>query len=144
MILLTSFKKSLTLPADYSKFSIAVYQPKGFNYPKLPWFDIRENGRWIRPREFLSETEPLVGYREKLLEHFYKDAPEIKSWYWNQTGGDMAFCCWCPYEKAAQRQIRQFGSFVCHTGVVYGALQYMGIPVELDEDRKERMNKLWT
>jgi len=118
MIYLTSFKKSTGLPTGIGKWSAAVYQPKGFNYPKASCFDIRDfTGRWIRPREFIAEKEPLFMYRRTLLKLYKSRAKKILNWLGN-TKGDVALCCWCPYEKAAQLQLEEWGSFVCHLFVV--------------------------
>ena len=141
-IILTSFQKAKQLPQGTKVWSVAVYQPKGLNYPKLDFFDIRKDGRWIRPRNFLAFKEPLKAYRSVLYDHFAKRSEEIQEWFANNPG-PHALCCWCPYEKAAQRQLKEFGSFVCHTGVIFQVLQDLGLPVTLDQDRQDKMNKLW-
>ena len=118
MIYLTSFRKSEDLPDDIEKWSAAVYQPKSFDYPKAKCFDIRDrSGRWIRPREFVGEKHPLVMYRKALLK-LYKSRSELILQWLGRTKSYVALCCWCPYEKAAQRQIEEWGSYVCHLSVV--------------------------
>jgi len=118
MIYLTSFRKSVDLPPEFDTWSAAVYQPKGFNYPKAKCFDIRtEAGLWIRPRLFASASQPLICYRASLLTLYKSRAKEILRWL-TGVGGEAALCCWCPYEKAAQRQLKEWGSFVCHLSVV--------------------------
>src|SRR3990170_1608521 len=64
MVEFTSFKKSIELPDRVKRYSVAVYQPKGFNYPKLDFFDIRKNGWWIRPRLYAEDPNPLVSLRK--------------------------------------------------------------------------------
>ncbi len=118
MIYLTSFYKSKELWDEIEKQSAAVYQPKGFNYPKAECFDIRDSsGRWIRPREFMTEKQPLVMYRKALLKLYKGRAKRILKWL-ADTDFDIALCCWCPYERAAQRQLKEWGSYVCHLSVV--------------------------
>lgn len=118
MIYLTSFRKSQELPDGIDKWSAAVYQPKGFTYPKADCFDIRaKSGLWVRPRLFIDKEQPLISYREVLLKLYKGRANRIIKWL-GDTGQDIALCCWCPYEKAAQRQIKEWGSYVCHLSVV--------------------------
>lgn len=136
MIYLTSFRKSAEMTTEVEKWSAAVYQPKGFSYPKVDCFDIRNaRGQWIRPREFISENEPLVIYRKALLNLYLGRSKRILKWV-NSTSGDIALCCWCPYERAAQRQIKEWGSFVCHLSVVGEYLtNYTEEVVWYDSDR---------
>lgn len=44
--------------------------------------------------------------------------------------------CWCPVEKAAIRQLKEYGSFICHTSVIgeFLATEF-GVPVWYDSDR---------
>ena len=118
MIYLTSFEKSDELPKKVERWSAAVYQPAGFKYPKANCFDIREfSGQWIRPREYMAEKQPLLMYRKALLKLYKGRAKRILKWVGEQ-GDDVALCCWCPFEKAAQRQLKEWGSYVCHLSVV--------------------------
>lgn len=138
MIYLTSFDRSVKLPKTIKKLSAAVYQPYGFKYPKVDWTDIRDqNGNWIRPRNFLGEPSPLIAYRQALIDLYMSRLPEAQDWAWSLEG-DVALCCWCPYDKAAQRQLKEHGSFVCHTAVlgefISNALQ---LPVWYDGDRRQ-------
>ena len=133
----TSFQKSHGLPPDVIPHSAAVYQPRGYTYPKVAWTDIRRDGAWTRPRDFLTETNPLHAYRESLLALYHSRRDEALAWAKGLTN-DVALCCWCPFDKAAQRQLGDFGSFVCHTAVlsefVYNEL---GLLVWEDADRRK-------
>lgn len=51
---------------------------------------------------------------------------------------DVVLCCWCPYDRAAKRQLEDCGSFVCHSWPVESFLKELGIEVVRDADR-ERM-----
>jgi len=155
---LTSFKAyradkgHLDIPA----YSIAVYQPKGFSYPKLDMFDIRdEAGNWVRPRDFVGEghdaakpaPDLLRRYHDRLFElyrdrwqavqQFGQNAFEIAQLVPLLSGEDSALCCWCPYDRAAQRQLRDYGSFVCHSWAVESFLMEMGVEVVRDQDRQQ-------
>ena len=135
--LITSFRCSHNLEAVWSA---AVYQPKGYHYPKAEWADIRdENGKWTRPRDFIGEEDPLLAYRQALLNLYASRTNVVAQWlaqvstFW----GEFALCCWCPYDRAAQRQLQEHGSFVCHTAVIGEHLeQHHGVQVFYDNDRR--------
>jgi hypothetical protein len=141
-VLLTSFFKSKeAAEKGYDLYSVAVYQPKSYFLPKLDFFDIRgPGGRWTRPRDFAHLPNPLVSYRDALMSLYRSRAGDIVRWYEKLEGSDhpvAALCCWCPYDKAAQRQLKEWGSFVCHTEVIRQALISIGAEqVEIDDDRK--------
>jgi len=148
--LITSFQRSLGVARTMATYSAAVYQPKGFNYPKADWTDIRDvNGKWIRPREFMhvldtdptllpgvGVNDPLKAYHNALLHHYAKRFNQIEDWL--SIFGSLPFvlCCWCPYERAAQRQIKEHGSYVCHTAVLGEVLEEHGVQVFYDSDRR--------
>lgn len=134
-IYITSFARAKHLPSGVVPFSAAVYQPKGYDFPKAQWADIRRDGAWIRPRDFLSHDNPLIAYREALLNLWSSRLVEIEQWL-SLREGPTALCCWCPYDKAAQRQLKDWGSFVCHTAVIGEYLsQEFKVPVWYDSDR---------
>lgn len=138
-ILFTSFGRSKNL--DIQKFSCAVYQPKGFNYPKVDWTDIRrEGGHWTRPRDFISAYRPLDAYREALWQLYSSREKQIYDWLYKRSG-DIALCCWCPYDRAAQRQLQEHGSFVCHTAVLGLILEHKFHQVVAYDSDREKMVK---
>lgn len=135
--LITSFQRShiIQLPGA-QVFSAAVYQPKGYAYPKAEWCDIRdENRNWIRPREFMDFPDPLAAYHQKLLAHYRARKREIGEWLDGLLTGNFILCCWCPYERRAREQLEEHGSYVCHTAVVGEALEELGVRVWYDSDR---------
>lgn len=137
----TSFFKAKDLPEGVIPYSAAVYQPKGFNFEKVAWTDIRKDGKWTRPREFLDCPNPLHGYREAMLDLYESRYEEALEWA-NSLREPVALCCWCPYDRAAQRQLKDFGSFVCHTAVLSEfCSERLGLPVWEDSDRR-RMSVL--
>ena len=145
MILLTSFRRAQSKDFSFPKipcFSAAVYQPKNCNFPKAKWADIRwPGGTWIRPREFVEWDHPLNGYFGNLLALYLSRTDEIMKWLHKHP--KAALLCWCPYEKAAQRQIRQHGTFVCHLGVVEAYLRQQGMQVKVDDDRRDKMVRFY-
>ncbi len=123
-VLITSFQRShdlqqLLMPT----FSVAMYQPKGYTLPRVDWALIGhpDGSDWIRPRNFIGHPKPLESYREALMERYEARIFDAKLWFdgMAQTGHQaVAFCCWCPYDQAAQRQMGEHGSYVCHTDVL--------------------------
>lgn len=123
-------------------WSSAVYQPRWYTpLPKAYWMDIRPErtpgSKWIRPREFIDQDRPLDGYFQALRELYSSRADEVKDWIANLPEERIHICCWCPYDKAARRQIEEWGTFVCHTAAVGAFLSdVVGQPVEYDDDRR--------
>lgn len=140
-VLITSFQRSHGL-GDVPVWSAAVYSPRQFtHYPKAWWTDIRnEDGAWTRPRDFVDRPDPLGAYRAELLRLYRSREEQARAWV---SGVDdwAALCCWCPYDRAAQRQLEEHGSFVCHTAVVGEFLEELGVRVWYDQDRR-RMKDL--
>lgn len=137
--LMTSFFRSHGLPPGFVPFSAAVYQPKGYSYVKAPWTDIRDaNGNWIRPRNFLSAPDPLAAYHRALLDLYATRTGAIQTFLHSCEVERISpvFCCWCPKDRAAQRQLQEHGTFVCHTAVVGEVLEQFGVGVWYDDDRR--------
>jgi hypothetical protein len=132
-VLMTSFFQSRKSP--FPCYSAAVYQPRGFAYPKIDWTDIRDaNGSWIRPREFLGEPDPAKAYYAAMLAHY--DEREEEAVRWAEACDCLTMCCWCPFDRAAKRQLQEFGSFICHTGPLGEFIETrLNIPVFYDRDR---------
>lgn len=137
MIILSSFFKRDEEYPENVAFSAAVYQPKGFKFEKVAWTDIRdERGRWTRPREFLDYLDPVVAYRDALWTVYLQRDAAIQAWLYDWNKEDPVLCCWCPYDSAAKRQIKEWGSYICHTAVIGKFLQHRyQIDVEYDKDR---------
>jgi hypothetical protein len=141
VIFITSFFEITNLPEGVKPWSAAVYQPKGYELPKAEWTDIRDkSGRWIRPREFIGTDNPPAAYREALYELYNSRMIPALQWYNKVRGTDVALCCWCPHDKAAQRQLEEFGSFICHTAVLGEWLHSTtGVPVWYDSARLQML-----
>lgn len=146
MIYLTSFKRFHEGKVDMPGYSIAVYQPRW--YPELPevdLFDIRDDAGWVRPRLFEGQSTPLLRYHDRLVfmyrQRFNHDCEIGLSLYRDHFDQheDVALCCWCPYDKAAQRQLEEYGTFVCHSWPVETFLKSLGFDTERDPDRHNAM-----
>jgi hypothetical protein len=107
------------------------------SFPKANWCDIRDkDGKWIRPREFIKSKNPMAEYRIALTKHYNMRHKKIRKFFEGiDDEENVALLCWCPYERAAQRQLRQFGSYICHLSVIGRVLDDMGYSVWLDSDR---------
>lgn len=138
MYYLTSFFRTRELPADLEVYSAAVYQPDGYSFPKAEWADIRKDGRWIRPANFIKAPNPPMAYHDALMELYASRHDMIKDWC--DAHPKAVLCCWCPRDRAAQRQLREFGSFICHTSVMGEYLaEVLHLPVWYDADRRTMM-----
>jgi len=135
-VLMTSFFESTKL-GDFDLYSAAVYQPRGFSYPKIGWTDIREpSGEWIRPRRFVDMPDPALMYWNAMLHHYEARLDEARNWA-SRNEGLVVMCCWCPSDRAAKRQLAEHGSFICHTGPLGAFIQdRLGVPVFYDNDRQ--------
>lgn len=106
----------------HEAWSAAMYQPHWYpgKLRQLGIFLIQEQPGWdwIRPRMFAHYKEPLVEYGHELYQLYKLRKDRIERWVDHVQGKSVALCCWCPYDKAAQRQLKEHGSFVCHLGVV--------------------------
>lgn len=128
-----------------ARFSIAVYQPHWYPpLPKLDLFDIRsEAGAWIRPRLFEGQSDPLYRYHERLLLLYRQRRHNGDNTDITLRKRDAVLCCWCPYDKAAKRQLEEHGSFVCHSWPVESFLRELGIDVVRDTDRERMVRCTW-
>lgn len=136
-VYITSFFKSHYVPKDVERFSAAVYPPKGYEWmPKAAWTDIRDiKGNWTRPRNFVKAENPLTAYRQALWDLYSARQLEASRWL-SEREGAFALCCWCPSDRAAQRQLKEWGSFICHTSVLGEFISStFNIPVWYDADR---------
>lgn len=134
-VYLTSFVKSVEY--NCPKYSVARRQPKGFNYPELKFLaPISSTGEILRLSTF--PNDPVANYAIALKEAYKYRWDVIKSWLCSLSE-DIALCCWCPYSKSTQRQLKEYGVFVCHTGLVGQMIRKWrpDIEVVLDSDREK-------
>ncbi len=139
-------------------------RPRNF----LPSPEILADGGEIAVLARFANTELLRRYHDTLLKMYQKRWSQQTHWEEGTEGAhfggrvctaecfiryvnrvqhtsslisDVALCCWCPYNRAAQRQLADYGSFVCHSWPVETFLKELGIEVKRDKDR-ERMVRL--
>lgn len=142
MLVLTSFKKAKNYNGQ--KFSIARFQPSGFAFAELSFLAATDkDGNKLLLRDFRS---PMEGYEKALFEGYATRWDKIKTWLDSlQEDKTVVLCCWCPYSESTKNQIREFGTFCCHSGLI-GKLvnRYRpDISVVLDSDRKYKLVERW-
>lgn len=138
-IYMTSFQRS---HGQWPALSVAMYQPKGFSLERVDWALIGnpDGSDWIRPRNFIDHPDPLHDYRTTLRARYESRISQAKLWcdHVGETFQGVVFCCWCPYDRAAKRQMEEWGSYVCHTDVLGEWIEdRLGIRVWYDSDRRK-------
>ncbi len=150
-VFLTSFKKyhENEVPDGWKGYSISVYQPHWFKaLPKIDGFDIRDsNGNWIRPRDFIPANHDASKPSKMILDSYRDALVSLYNQRRYQLMSDLSvlqfnckvavLCCWCPYDKAAKRQLKDYGSFICHSAAVEVWLKKNGFDVLRDKDREK-------
>ena len=146
-ILLTSFKKSLKLKgkSNIEFYSVSRWQPSNFFYPSLDFLGAYNKNK---QRLFLKgRNNPLQSYQHDLFEYYVSQWKKINSWLTSLNNNDklIVLCCWCPYSNSTKKQIQNFGSFACHTGLI-GKIINKYCPEEtlyLDIDRHKQLVQEW-
>ena len=116
-VLITSFKMSPQYRYTFNVFSVARFQPKGFNYPELPFLAAKgPDGEKLLLRDFV---DPLDGYKKALFAGYTARKRSVKTWLQNlDPDENIVLACWCPYSSSSRRQLARFGTFACHTGLI--------------------------
>ena len=142
MVILTSFKNIGDF--DGKKFSVARWQPKGFNIWALDFLAAEgAGGVELHLRDFKDPLKEFAAaYREGLKERWSK----VETWLGEiDPEESIVLACWCPYSKATQEQMSRFGSFCCHTGLIGRLVQKFrpDVDVVMDSDRLNYLVKEW-
>lgn len=144
-VIFTSFKK-IKHYNHAEPYSIAVFQPKGFSLPSLPFlFPIDERGARIMLENFKNpETEYPIALRQAYKARW----TIIQKWMHSlsQQTKDLVLCCWCPYTQIAKQELKTHHSFFCHSGLVAKMLvkHCPHVSVLLDDDRKHDLAATWS
>lgn len=143
MVILTSFKQSVKYPSE--KFSIARIQPKGFNYKELKFLAaIDEKGKKLQLKNLQEDS--LNGYKETFKRGLKKRWHSVNAWLNSLSPDkDIVLCCWCPYSESSSKQMKEYGAFACHSGLIGQMIRKNrpDIQVVLDEDRQKYLVKEW-
>ena len=142
-IVFASFKKAKNYSGE--KYSVATFQPKGFNFSCLKFlYPIDEEGRRIYLENYV---DPFVGYVQALRKAYQDRWDIIKKWLDKlEPDNDIVLCCWCPYSEHAKDQIKEFGVFCCHSGLIAKmiAKHRPDIKIILDDDRAKKLFGEWS
>jgi hypothetical protein len=145
MIILSSFKNSSKYLCQ--KYSVSRWQPAGFNYPELLFLAPFDNqGRKILLRDSINSLE---GYRKAFIGGYVARWEEVKPWLDSLIPEtNMVLCCWCPYSKPSREQLKKFGTYACHLGLIAQLIEMSNPEIEiiLDDDRivEEWKPIIWT
>lgn len=143
-IILTSFKKSKKFKGE--KYSVARWQPQGFNYKSLDFLAAKNRfGNALHLSSYRGAS--LSEYKKDWLDTIFLNWEEVDNWIFNLENEkkEIVLCCWCPYSKSTQEQIKKYGVFACHTGLIGQLIKEHAsdIRVILDDDRKNFLVKEW-
>ncbi len=136
-IILTSFKRSkeiLQILPDIDIYSVSRFQPAGYNYNTLEFlgaFNINGN-------KLTLKGSSIAQYKYSLFEYYVSNMNIIQLWLKTlDIDTDIMLCCWCPYSNNTKNQIKEFGTFVCHTGLIGKLINKYRPDIEilLDNDR---------
>jgi hypothetical protein len=147
-ILLSSFKKSkevIKKIPDSCHYSVSRWQPSGFSYNILDFLGAYyKNGNGLLLQ---NRTNPLQSYQHDLFKYYVSRWEEIVLWLTTIQNSDklIVLNCWCPYSKATKNQIKNFGSFACHTGLIGKIINsyFPDIELYLDKDRHQMLVPEW-
>lgn len=137
-VILSSFKRygrlGRYLGFKPRAYSVARYQPKGSRFPELS-FLAPLSGMAV-PRNYGAFEDYLALYETSLKQAYAERWSDIKSWLDSLDGNDViALLCWCPDTDQARQQLKQFGRFACHTGLVGKMLNRHRPDIEVWLDR---------
>ena len=142
MVILTSFKRSKEYYGDF--YSVARFQPSGFAYPVLDFLAATDkDGEKLLLSQF---DNPIEGYEQALMGGYGARWGVIQKWL-DELDEDrtVVLCCWCPYSNSTKNEIREFGTFCCHTGIIGQIINRCrpDISIILDIDRKKKLLPRW-
>lgn len=142
MVTLTSFAKSGQFRGK--KYSVSRWQPKGFQYPVLDFLSaVDAAGKPLKLQKF---SDPLTDYKKAFIDGIKARWDRVYPWLKGlRPSEDVVLCCWCPYSATSQKQIKEFGTFACHTGLIGQLIQKFrpDIKVVLDNDREKHLIQEW-
>ncbi len=149
-IIFSSFKKSAEYPG-VEKFSVARFQPEGYNFPALCFLAAldaeKQPIKMKSPRGAKNFPIEELGLFEANLRKGY-----ASRWNWIKKWMDgldndktIVLCCFCPYSNTGQHQLKKYGKFACHTGLIARMIAKHRPDIDLmfDEDRLYNMVEEW-
>ena len=144
-VLLTSFNISIKIEKMFPNiemFSVSRWRPKGFNNYKT----LENLGAYDKHGQKLTLNNGIDTYKKELFKAYVKNWKWIEKWLTELSNDNIiGLCCWCPYSKSTKLQIKTYGSFVCHTGLIGKMINKYRPDIEilLDMDRHKRLIPEW-
>ena len=141
-LILTSFKESkriLDILPESEIYSVSRYQPSKYHYETLEFL-----GAYDKDKQKLSLRElGIDGYKRKLYAYYVSRWDEIYQWmFYLHNDKHVILCCWCPYSTSTKNQVKEYGTFVCHTGLIGKMVEWFrkgDIDILMDNDRHMRL-----
>lgn len=146
-VILTSFYESDDILIKYPNtlsYSVSRWQPKGFFYPDLSFLGAYDKfGNRLRLK---GQERPLSTYKDNWLSYLDSNRKQVDEWIYSLDNDiDIALCCWCPHSQSTKRQMKVYGTFACHTGIIGQVLNKFrpDIQILMDKDRDEKLVNKW-
>lgn len=106
-----------------TKYSVAVFQPTGFQLPQLPFLAPMAADK-TRIQILDNSPEAIINFKQALLAAYKSRWQIINNWLKTLNNqNDIVLCCWCPYSSIAINQIKQHNFFLCHMGIIAQLLE---------------------
>jgi len=148
MIILTSFKEAnwIAEKLNIGKeniYSVARWQPRGYSFKELSFLSATDkDGNKLLLRNF---ENPIQDYAEALKEGYRARWKEIKQWLDSlDNDKDIILVCWCPHSSQTKKQIEEYGTFCCHTGLIGKMInKHRPVTVVLDRERHKNLVPEW-
>ncbi len=143
-VLLTSFKKSKIIKKaipSIEMFSVSRWQPSGYSYEILEYFSAYD-----KYGKKLTLSYGIESYKKDFFKANVKHWKIIQNWLTNLSNKDIiGLCCWCPHSKNSKSQIKNYNTFVCHTGLIGMIINKYRPDIELllDKDRHQKLLLEW-
>lgn len=144
-VIITSFKESdniLRTYRDVTPYSVSRWQPKGYFYEtliELAAYDIHGNRLHLK-------GSSLDGYKDEWLAYIRSNITWLNKWLTSLDPYDnILLSCWCPHSNATRRQMKQYKTFVCHTGLIGRVINKFrpDMPVFMDQEHHESLIPEW-
>jgi hypothetical protein len=115
-VLITSFFNARKYELE-NKFGVACWKPDWCKHNDLEFlFPKDKNLNRLRLRNFNGS---ILAYVDSLREGYESRWNEIEQWLESlKKDQQYILCCWCPNSSTAKEQIKEFGTFFCHTALI--------------------------
>lgn len=115
-VLITSFYGARKFEID-NKFGVACWKPEWCTYRDLEFLFPRDKyGNRLRLRNFNGSVNRYI---DELREGYSFRWEKIETWLESLKREEQnIICCWCPHSSSSKEQLKEFGTFFCHTVLI--------------------------